>query len=224
MDVGEDERVTKYAAEPLRPDRSVAGSVGFRDARTLRPGSSVAIGVFAGLGGLALLVPAVVSSPRSWGIIAGIVLGLVFLWLFLVRPSATIHAEGVRLANPLRNVDVTWPAIDEVRSKWALELVCAGRKYTAWAIPADPGRPKHGHGIFGIGSSKVGFDTAPAEPANRFKVDAQAVAAEIAGRVAEDRRRTDGTTPTVAHRVWDPVSVSLLVGSFAFFVIAVFVG
>lgn len=215
--------MTRYAAEPPGPDERGSGSVGFRDARTLRPGSSIAIGVVAGLAGLALLVPAVVASPRSWGVIASVVLGLVLLWLFVVRPCATIHAEGIRLANPLRNVDVTWPAIDEVRSKWALELVCAGTRYTAWGIPADPGRPKYGRGLLGIGSNKVSREPAPAEPPNRFKVDAQAVAAEIEARVAEDRRRSDVATPTIALRAWDPVSVALLVGSVAFFVIAVFV-
>ena len=65
-------------------------------------------------------------------------LALVLVWLFVVRPCAVIHAEGIRLVNPLRVVDVTWPAITEVRSRWALELVVEGRRYTAWGFPPIP--------------------------------------------------------------------------------------
>ena len=200
------------------PDESDA----LRDARTLRPGSSIVVGVVGGVAGLALLVPAVLTEPRSWTLISTVVLALALLWLFVVRPCVVIHAEGIRLVNPLRVVDVTWPAIAEVRSRWALEIVAEGRRYTAWGVPADPGRPRYGRGMLTVGANKVRGKGTTEEP-TKSKVEAQAVAAEVEARMSADRKRKDGRTPRIAHQAWDPVSVGLLLAAAAFFVIGTFV-
>lgn len=193
-----------------------------REGRTLRPGSSVVVGVVGAVAGLGLLVPALLTSPRSWALISSLVLALVLLWLFVVRPCVVIHAEGIRLVNPMRVVELTWPVITDVRSRWALELTAEGRRYTAWGVPADPGRPRYGRGMLTVGANKVrGRGTT--EVPTRSKVEAQAVAAEVEERVAADRRRKDGRTPRIATQVWDPVSVGLLLAAAAFVVIAVFV-
>lgn len=193
-----------------------------REARTLRPGSSVVVGVIAALAGLALLASALLSDQRSWTLVSTVVLALVLLWLFVVRPSVVIHAEGVRLVNPMRVVDLTWPVITEVRSRWALELVAGGRRYTAWGVPADPGRPRYGRNLLTVGSNKVrGKGTA--ELPTKSKVEAQVVAAEVEDRIAADRSRKDGRTPRIATQAWDPVSVGLLLAAAAFFVIGTFV-
>ncbi|WP_256795984.1 PH domain-containing protein [Terrabacter sp. Ter38] len=196
--------------------------VALRDARTLRPGSSVTVGVIGAAAGLALLVPGVLTEPRSWTLISSVVLALVLLWLFVVRPCVVIHAEGIRLVNPLRVVDVTWPAISEVRSRWALEIVADGRRYTAWGVPADPGRPRYGRGMLTVGANKVRGKRTTEEP-TKSKVEAQAVAAEVEARMSADRKRKDGRTPRIAHQVWDPASVGLLLVGLAFFVIGTFV-
>ena len=192
------------------------------DSRTLRPGSSVVVGVIAAVAALGLLVPGLLTSPRSWTLISTVVLALVLLWLFVVRPCAVIHAEGIRLVNPLRVVDVTWPVITEVRSRWALELVVEGRRYTAWGVPADPGRPRYGRGLLTVGANKVRGKGTTEAPATA-KVEAQAVAAEVEERIGADRRRKDGRTPRIAHQTWDPVAVGLLLAATAFFVIGTFV-
>jgi hypothetical protein len=210
------------AAEPKGGPKGLGP---LRDARTLRPGSSIAVGIVGLVCGLALLVPAVLVPPPSWTLISSIVLAFVLLWLFVVRPSAVIHAEGVRLVNPMRVVDVTWPAIEEVRSRWALELYSGGRKFTAWAVPSDPGRPRYGRQALSIGANRVRGTAAPeVDPRpRRPKIEAQTVAAEIEARREEDRRRKDGRTPRVATQSWDPVSVGLLLAGLAFFVIGTFV-
>ncbi len=205
-----------------QPDAETAGRSGLRDARTLRPGSAIAVGVVGAVSGLALLVPGLLTSPRSWALVSTVVLALVLLWLLVVRPCVVIHAEGIRLVNPLRVVDLTWPVISEVRSRWALELFVEGRRYTAWGVPADPGRPRYGRGMMTVGSNKVrgkGTIEMPTKP----KVEAQVVAAEVEERRSADRRRKDGRTPRIAHQTWDPVSVGLLLAATAFFVIGTFV-
>lgn len=193
-----------------------------RDGRTLRPGSSVAVGVVGAVAGLGLLVPALLTSPRSWALISSVMLALVLLWLFVVRPCVVIHSEGIRLVNPMRVVELTWPVITDVRSRWALELTAEGRRYTAWGVPADPGRPRYGRGMLTVGANKVrGKGTT--EVPTKSKVEAQAVAAEVEERLAADRRRKDGRTPRIATQVWDPVSLGLLLSAAAFVVLAVFV-
>jgi hypothetical protein len=196
--------------EPQHPEptRATPGAGG-HDAQTLRPGSAIAVGVIAGLCGFALLVPALLTPPRSWSLVSGVLLVLVLVWLFVVHPCVVVHSEGLRLVNPLRTVELTWPAITEVRSRWSLELVADGARYTAWGVPADPGRPRYGRGT--------------TELPTKSKVQAQLVAAEVERLIAADRKRKDGRTPRIATQAWDPVSVGLLLAAIAFFVIATFV-
>ncbi|MDN5796692.1 MAG: PH domain-containing protein [Intrasporangium sp.] len=202
----------------------VTGRAGLREARTLRPGSAIGVGAIGGLACLALLLPAVLSPARSWTLISSVVLVLVLIWVFVVRPCAVLHDEGVRLVNPLRTVDITWPMIHDIRSRWTLELFSDGRKYTAWGIPADPGRPRYGRGIFLVGANRVGRGKGvPQRAQPRPKVEAQSVAAEIEARVAADKRRKVGRTPRIVTRTWEPVPVGLLLASLAFWVIGTFV-
>jgi hypothetical protein len=202
----------------------LAGSAGLRNSRTLRPGSAIGVGVVGGLAGLALLVPALLSRERSWVLISSVVLALVLVWLFVVRPCAVLHDEGVRIVNPLRTIDITWPMIEDIKSKWALELFSGGKKYTAWGIPADPGRPRYGRGIFLVGSNRVGLGkTVPQADQKRPKVEAQTVATEIEDRITADRRRKDGKTPRLVARTWEPAPVGLLLGALAFWLIGTFV-
>ena len=225
-----DEPQSRRAAEGT--DGAERAEPGLRGARSLRPASSVIVGVAGALAGLSLLVPALLSSERSLPLIASVVLALVLLWLFVARPRAVIHVEGIRLVNPLRVVDLTWPAITEVRSKWALELFAGPTRYTAWGIPADPKRPRYGRGLLTLGANKVvgapgargtrGSAVPPAEP--KVKVEAQTVAAEVEQRIAADRRRKDGRTPRIAHQSWDSAAVGMLIAAAAFLGIALLFG
>jgi hypothetical protein len=215
--------VSRYAAEPPSEDGAVAGSAEFRNARTLRPGSSIAVGIVGALAGLSLLIPALLSSNRGWGLIGTVVLALVMLWLFVVRPAAIVHDEGIRLVNPLSVVDLTWPVVTEVRSKWALELVAQGRKYTAWGVPADSRRPRHGRDLFTMRNRAGMGQPAASAPPPRPKVEARTVAAEIEAIIEADRQRPDGQTPRIARQSLDPMSVGLLAGAVLFFLIGAFV-
>lgn len=169
----------------------------------------MAVGVIGGLAGMGLLVAVLLTSTRDWTVIASIILALVLLWLYVVRPCAQVSDRGIRLVNPLQVIELSWPAIGEVRSKWALELVAHGRSYTAWGVPADTGRPRHSRGAVSS-DSKRGAGVASAVQTRRHRVEARAVATEIRSLIDADRHRTDGATPRVARRWWDPLSVCLL--------------
>jgi hypothetical protein len=60
-------------------------------------------------------------------------------WALYWRPEVCITDAGVRLVNPLRTIEVPWPALEAVDTRWALTLVTAWGRYRAWAAPA-PGR------------------------------------------------------------------------------------
>jgi hypothetical protein len=193
----------------------VPSSVELRDARTLRPTSSVAVGVVGIVIGVALVVPALLATDRNWALASATTLGFILLWLFIVRPCAVIHAEGVRLVNPLRTVDITWPMIEEVRSRWALELVAQGRRYTAWGVPAETRRPRGRRALDRLGADATPVDASP-ERERRSKVEARVVATEIEARVTADSERTEGRTPRIVAQSWHPASVGLLAGGLVF--------
>jgi hypothetical protein len=61
-------------------------------------------------------------------------------WATFWRPCVVVSHVGVRLVNVLRTIDVPWPAIQLVDTKWALTLVTAVGTFTSWAAPAPGAR------------------------------------------------------------------------------------
>lgn len=60
-------------------------------------------------------------------------------WAAFVRPAVIVDAEGVTLVNPLRTIQVPWPALINVTTRYAMTLHTPTGKYAAWAAPG-PGR------------------------------------------------------------------------------------
>lgn len=61
-------------------------------------------------------------------------------WACFWRPCVGVSESGVRLVNVTRTVDVPWPAIQLIETKWALTLVTAVGTFTSWAAPAPGAR------------------------------------------------------------------------------------
>lgn len=57
-------------------------------------------------------------------------------WAVFWRPQVVVSDAGVQMVNVTRTIDVPWPALVDVRTKFALTLVTAYGTYTAWAAPA----------------------------------------------------------------------------------------
>lgn len=60
-------------------------------------------------------------------------------WAVYWRPEVQVSDGGVRIVNVTRTIDVPWPALQEIDTKWALTLHTVWGRYRAWAAPA-PGR------------------------------------------------------------------------------------
>jgi hypothetical protein len=60
-------------------------------------------------------------------------------WALYWAPSVTVSDGGITVRNVLRTIELPWPAIGAVDTKYALTLITTYGKYTAWAAPA-PGR------------------------------------------------------------------------------------
>jgi hypothetical protein len=82
------------------------------------------------VGGRADLLPTAVWAPVMLAYAS---------WLVFWHPRVRIATEGVEIRNVLRTHEISWPAIREVDTKWALNITTAHERVTAWAAPA-PGR------------------------------------------------------------------------------------
>jgi hypothetical protein len=73
------------------------------------------------------------------------VFGLVSLltWATFWRPEVRVTVAGVTLRNVIRTVEIAWPEIRRIDTKYALTLETAHGTVTAWSAPA-PGR----HSVF----------------------------------------------------------------------------
>lgn len=78
--------------------------------------------------------PGMILSVWPWlGLVAGLA------WAVYWRPEVAVSDGGVRLVNVWRTIDVPWPALRAIETKWALTLETVWGTYRAWAAPA-PGR------------------------------------------------------------------------------------
>lgn len=148
--------------------------------RTFRQRGAVATGWFL----IAVFVVVLVAISVGAGpelsacLLLLAVIGAVYL--VLIRPAVRISARGVKLENLLRDVDLTWPAVDMLEDRWNLKVVTPdGTAYSSWAISAQ--RPKMTGGVSQTaGGSLVptGTSDVPLGQAHR-SASAGAVAAAI---------------------------------------------
>jgi hypothetical protein len=61
-------------------------------------------------------------------------------WAVFWRPEVRVDDAGVHLVNVLRTVDLPWPSIQLVDTKWALALTTSYGTFTAWAAPTSTRR------------------------------------------------------------------------------------
>ena len=96
--------------------------------------------VFGILGAVALVSTLIGDGSRAalllapWDVLA---VGLV--WAIYWRPEVAVDDAGVQVVNVLRTINLPWPSIQRIDTKWALTLYTHYGKVTAWAAPAPGG-------------------------------------------------------------------------------------
>jgi hypothetical protein len=61
-------------------------------------------------------------------------------WATFWRPRVVVSDGGVRLVNVSRTIDIPWPALRAIETRWALTLVTTYGRFTAWSAPAPGAR------------------------------------------------------------------------------------
>jgi len=108
--------------------------------RVFRPRSSIAAAIVGVLVALAWAWFAIQDDggPGLARQAPGILLTATLVYGVLVRPAVEVSPAGVTLRNVVRDVEVPWAAVAEVRTRYALTLVTTdGRRFAAWAAPAS---------------------------------------------------------------------------------------
>ncbi len=92
----------------------------------------VALGAFAGIGGLALAAgdPARRGAGGAW-LVAVVAVVAVLGW----RPALVVDDSGVAIRNPLRDVRIPWSRVEDVAMGWTLTVTAQGRTHRVWAVP-----------------------------------------------------------------------------------------
>lgn len=92
---------------------------------------------------LICLVTVVLTAPNGVGQVLAelpwLLLASGAVWALFWNPRVVVDDGGVHVVNVLRTFDIPWPAIQQVDTKWALTLVTAYGRITAWAAPAPGG-------------------------------------------------------------------------------------
>lgn len=83
-----------------------------------------------------VFVAATNSAENALLTLPWLVLFVTTCWAVFWRPSVVVSDAGVRLVNVTRTIDVPWPALVDVETRYALTLVTAYGRYAAWAAPA----------------------------------------------------------------------------------------
>ena len=92
------------------------------------------------LGTIAVVVLLVVDPVELIPALPWLALVVGAAWALFWRPCVVVDDGGVRLVNPFRTIDVPWPAIEAVDTRWALTLITAYGRFTSWAAPAPGAR------------------------------------------------------------------------------------
>jgi Bacterial PH domain len=133
-------------------------------------------------------------------------------WAMFWRPRVEVSDGGVRIVNVTRTVEVPWPAITGIETRWALTLVTAYGRFTAWAAPASGRGP-----VRRAARTELAV---PGRPQGDAALGAPDVAPGASGEVAEivgeywERLKAAGhlDNPVLEH---DRIPVHWHIGTFA---------
>ena len=117
-------------------------------------GRALAVGVLVVC---ALAVGATLLSHPSiaWRYVPPAALVVVCVWAAYWWPAVLVTPGGVVLRNVTRTIELPWPSIQRIDTKFALTLFTAYGSYSAWAAPA-PGRMEVARAGGGVAAGSEG--------------------------------------------------------------------
>jgi len=92
---------------------------------------------------LGLGISLVTNFAASWRYLPITALVVYFIWAAYYNPAVIVTPAGVEIKNITRTIELPWPAIQRIDTKFALTLYTRFGAYSAWAAPA-PGRAEIG--------------------------------------------------------------------------------
>jgi len=93
--------------------------------------------IFAGIVSAIALVSGLVGDARQMlPFIAPVALVMLWVWAAYWQPAVIVNPAGVEIRNITRTIELPWPTIQRVETKYALTLFTAFGSYAAWAAPA----------------------------------------------------------------------------------------
>ncbi|MDR0483444.1 MAG: PH domain-containing protein [Cellulomonadaceae bacterium] len=105
-----------------------------------RPGFGRVLTIAIGVLGAALILLSLVHNPRATvPYIAPVAFVVLWVWAAYWRPAVIVSPASVEIRNVLRTIELPWPTIQRVETRYALTLYTAVGDFSAWAAPA-PGR------------------------------------------------------------------------------------
>lgn len=76
-----------------------------------------------------------IGFDESLAVLPWLVLAVGSCWATFVNPRVEVSDGGVRLVNVMRTIDIAWPAITAVDTRWMLTLQTDYGEFAAWAAP-----------------------------------------------------------------------------------------
>lgn len=184
--------------------------------RTLRQRGSVALGIIASVLCVGIVVTSVATRSFTPIFDGFMLLGAACGWVLFTRPSLAVSLAGVHVNNPIRRTVVPWARVEDVSTRWNLEVYTdTGRSYAAWAISSHIQRPR-GAGMLGFGAAgqqAMADSASQARPSDGATVRSAAQSVELArdewSEMVADGRPDVSAAGRVTH-TWDLADIALL--------------
>lgn len=181
--------------------------------RTLRQRGSVVLGVISIVGGVGLAFWSLVSGEPSLVFIGSMLLVAACGWTLFVRPALVITLVGVHVHNPLRRTVVPWDKVDDLATRWNLEVYTGEKRIPVWAIASHIERPR-GAGLLGATGlgRKMMADSVPVPKGATVQTSAASIelAREEWAEMVADGRPEVVAVGEVSRR-WDALDIAALV-------------
>lgn len=118
------------------------GAMVSADVVEYRPAFGRVLAVVIAVCGVGGLLTGLVTDPGATvPYVAPVLLVTLWVWAAYWRPAVVVSPAGVELRNVTRTIELPWPTIQRVDTRFALTLHTAYGDYAAWAAPA-PGRAR----------------------------------------------------------------------------------